>query len=137
MNEVKELLSIPLEELYKKLETSENGLSEEEAKRRLEIYGFNEVKKKRITFFQMLLLHIFNPIILLLLFASILSFFLGEKIDAMIILTIIGISLALDLIQEHKAKLIPIIVRIIIASIRHSNKGREKKRSQSKRARSW
>ena len=103
MNEVKELLSIPLEELYKKLETSENGLSEEEAKRRLEIYGFNEVKKKRITFFQMLLLHIFNPIILLLLFASILSFFLGEKIDAMIILIIIGISLALDLIQEHKA----------------------------------
>jgi len=103
MSEVKKLLSIPLEELYKKLETSENGLSEEEAKRRLEIYGFNEVKKKRITFFQMLLLHIFNPIILLLLFASILSFFLGEKIDAMIILTIIGISLALDLIQEHKA----------------------------------
>jgi len=104
MSEVKKLLSIPLEELYKKLETSENGLSEEEAKRRLEIYGFNEVKKKRITFFQMLLLHIFNPIILLLLFASILSFFLGEKIDAMIILTIIGISLALDLIQEHKAR---------------------------------
>jgi len=103
MNEIKELLSIPLEELYKKLETSENGLSEEEAKRRLEIYGFNEVKKKRITLFQMLLLYIFNPIILLLLFASILSFFLGEKIDAMIILTIIGISLALDLIQEHKA----------------------------------
>jgi len=103
MDEVKELLSIPLEELYKKLETSENGLSEEEAKRRLEIYGFNEVKKKRITFFQMLLLHIFNPIILLLLFASILSFFLGEKIDSMIILIIIGISLTLDLIQEHKA----------------------------------
>jgi magnesium-transporting ATPase (P-type) len=44
MDEVKELLSIPLEELYKKLETSENGLSEEEAKRRLKIYGFNEVK---------------------------------------------------------------------------------------------
>ena len=103
MDEVKELLSIPLEELYKKLETSENGLSEEEVKRRLEIYGFNEVKKKRITFFQMLLLHIFNPIILLLLFASILSFFLGEKIDAMIILIIIGISLTLDLVQEHKA----------------------------------
>jgi P-type Mg2+ transporter len=103
MNEVKELLYIPLEELYKKLETSENGLVEEEAIRRLEIYGFNEVKKKKITFFQMLILHIFNPIILLLLFASILSFFIGEKIDAIIILIIIGISLSLDLIQEHKA----------------------------------
>jgi Mg2+-importing ATPase len=103
MNEVKELLSIPLEELYEKLETSENGLSEEEAKRRLEIYGFNELKKRRITFFQIFFFHVFNPIILLLLFASILSFFLGERIDAMIILTIIGISLSLDLIQEHKA----------------------------------
>jgi len=102
MSEIKDILSLPLEEIYKKLETSENGLSEEEAKRRLEIYGFNEVKRRRISFFQMLL-HIFNPIILLLLFASILSFFLGEKIDAIIILTIIGISLTLDLIQEHKA----------------------------------
>ncbi|MGC9059606.1 MAG: cation-transporting P-type ATPase, partial [Candidatus Aenigmatarchaeota archaeon] len=36
------LLSIPIEEVYKTLQTSENGLSEEDAKRRLEIYGYNE-----------------------------------------------------------------------------------------------
>jgi magnesium-transporting ATPase (P-type) len=79
MYEVKELISIPLEELYEKLETSENGLSEEEAKRRLEIYGFNELKKRRITFFQIFFFHVFNPIILLLLFASILSFLEKES----------------------------------------------------------
>jgi Mg2+-importing ATPase len=103
MNEIKELLSLPIEKVYERLETSENGLSEEEARRRLDIYGFNEIKKRKISFLQQIYTHAFNPIILLLIFSSVVSFFLGEKIDATIILVIIGISLTLDLIQEYKA----------------------------------
>ena len=43
----KELLSLPTNELLSRLNTSPNGLSSEEAEKRLEIYGRNEFAKKR------------------------------------------------------------------------------------------
>jgi len=90
--------------LEKTLATDINkGLTEEEAERRLEIYGYNEIRKKGITPLQKLLQQILNPMILLLLAASIVSYFSGERIDAIIIDVIIAISITLDLIQEHKA----------------------------------
>lgn len=42
-----EFYTLNTEELYKELDVSPNGLSEEEAKKRLEIYGPNLIKKKR------------------------------------------------------------------------------------------
>ena len=42
----KDLKSIPLEELEKKLGSSPNGLTQAEAKKRLTQYGPNEIEKK-------------------------------------------------------------------------------------------
>jgi Mg2+-importing ATPase len=93
-----------MQEISKAVDTNINtGLSSEEAKKRLEIYGYNEVRKKKASLAHQLISQILNPMILLLLFASLISFFLGEKVDAIIIITIIFISLALDLFQERKA----------------------------------
>ncbi|MGC9200515.1 MAG: magnesium-translocating P-type ATPase [Candidatus Aenigmatarchaeota archaeon] len=99
----KDLLSLPIEEVYKMLQTSENGLSEEDAKRRLEIYGYNEIRKKKIPAIKKFLSHFTNPITIILIFAAIISFYLGEKIDASIIFSIILLSVIIDFIQEEKA----------------------------------
>jgi Mg2+-importing ATPase len=93
-----------MQEISKLAETNiSTGLSSEEAKKRLEIFGYNEIRKKKASLAHQLISQILNPMILLLLFASLISFFLGEKVDALIIVTIIFISLALDLFQERKA----------------------------------
>lgn len=42
-----ELLCLPLNNILTKLKTSQTGLTSEEVKKRLEIYGSNEVAKKR------------------------------------------------------------------------------------------
>ncbi|MEM3464576.1 MAG: cation-transporting P-type ATPase, partial [Candidatus Bathyarchaeia archaeon] len=43
-----EFLTLPVEELLSRLKTSLNGLSSEEVERRLEVFGYNElVRRKR------------------------------------------------------------------------------------------
>jgi len=101
----REILVLPPSDALKWLETSLSGLSTEEAEKRQSIYGLNEViKRKRrsvvIEFFS----HFKNPFIVILLIASFISIFLGELVDALIILIIIFTSVILDFFQEHKAE---------------------------------
>lgn len=85
-------------------ESSQNGLSQEEASIRLELYGKNvlEEDKKRS-----LPLRIFdqikNPMILILIAASIISGVFGEWTDMIIILLVVAVNTALGIIQEGKA----------------------------------
>ncbi|MGB9703439.1 MAG: magnesium-translocating P-type ATPase [Candidatus Micrarchaeales archaeon] len=98
-----DLLLVPIESVYKSLESSERGLTQEEAERRLKVFGYNEIKKKKISAIKKFLLLFLNPIILILIFAALLSFFLGEKTNSVIIFLIILLSSSLDFIQEEKA----------------------------------
>ena len=64
--------SISEEELFKRLKTSSEGLTQKEAEERLRKYGYNEIaEKKRRTVLQMLLNQFKDIFILLLIFASI------------------------------------------------------------------
>jgi Mg2+-importing ATPase len=80
------------------------GLSDEEATQRLERFGYNEMAaRKRQSVVVEFLLHFRNPLIIILLIASVISIFLSELADAVIILVIIVISVFIDFIQEHRA----------------------------------
>lgn len=96
--------NIPLDELLKNLKTSPEGLSSDEALNRQRIYGKNtlNIKKKSNTFF-LLLSQFKSPIILILIFAAILSVFLRDRNDAIIILLIVLISSLLGFWQEKGA----------------------------------
>jgi len=86
------------------LESTAQGLSKDEAARRLAVHGKNLLKTKKRTDTAALLLSQFSsPIILILVFAAFLSFFLGDLPDAVIILAIIGISGILGFWQERGA----------------------------------
>ncbi len=96
--------SISPSELLQQLQTTPQGLNEPEVERRLADYGPNLLKPKRRTDIPALLLGQFkSPIILILLFAVGLSFFLGDTADASIILAIVLVSALLGFWQEKGA----------------------------------
>jgi Mg2+-importing ATPase len=99
-----ELLGLPVDELLPRLETSLNGLSSQEAERRLEVYGRNELarKKKRAAIVEFLL-HFRSPLIIILLLAGAVSGILGEIPNMAIIFFIVFLSVILDFYQESKA----------------------------------
>ena len=73
-------------DLLAQLDTRQEGLSSEEARRRLISYGANLLTpQKRSDTFALLLAQFKNPIILTLIFAAGLSFFLQDHVDAAII----------------------------------------------------
>jgi P-type Mg2+ transporter len=91
-------------DLLKGLKTTANGLSAPEARARLAQYGPNVLKRAKRTDSLALLANQFrSPIILILVFAAVLSFFLGDPVDAVIIISIVAISGLLGFWQERGA----------------------------------
>ena len=100
-----ELLSLPVEELLARLNTSLSGLSSEEVEERLRIYGYNELaKRKKRAAIVNFLSHFRSPLIIILLIAGTISGFLGEIINTAIIFSIVFVSAILDFYQESKAE---------------------------------
>ena len=78
------------EDLLQQLETSPQGLTTNEAQERLSHFRSNLMKSKgKLSTFTLIYAQFKSPIILILLFAAGLSFFLHDKTDALIILIII------------------------------------------------
>ena len=99
-----EVLSLSTDEFLNKLGTSTSGLSTEEAAKRLEMYGTNEIArgKKRSGIVEFLL-HFRSPVTLILIVSAIVSGFLGDPRDAGIIIIIVLVSVILDFTQEYRA----------------------------------
>ncbi|MDM0496634.1 calcium-transporting P-type ATPase, PMR1-type [Clostridium perfringens] len=93
-------------EILKELDVDEkNGLSSNEALRRLEKYGKNKlVNKKKKTLFKQFLSQLKDVMIYILIIAAIISAFLGEISDALIILLVIVINAVIGVVQESKAE---------------------------------
>ena len=123
MNKPLAFWSLSTTEMLQQLQTAKEGLTSDEAKERLARYGSNLLKPpKRSDVFTLLLAQFKSPLILILFFATGLSFFLHETVDAFIILAIVLVSGLLGFWQERGAsnaveKLLS-IVRITAAVLR-------------------
>ncbi len=96
--------SKPAEQILQELQTTVQGLGNAEAARRLSVYGANRIKPHKGSGFITLLVNQFkSPIILILIFAALLSVFLHDQADAMIILAIVIVSGLLGFWQERGA----------------------------------
>ena len=92
------------EEIYKKLQSSPQGLSLEEAVTRIAKEGANELKSTQqrgliMEFFG----HFKSPLVIILLFASAISFALNDITNAIIIACIVIVSAVLDFFEEKGA----------------------------------
>lgn len=98
-----------IEEIYKSLRTNENGLSEEEAQKRLKQYGYNIILDgKKKTKFSLFLKQFKNLMIILLLVVGVLSlfyaFYSGEDyLDPIVILGCTFVNILMGYFQESKA----------------------------------
>jgi len=96
--------SIAATEMLQQLQTTAQGLTTDEARARLTRYGANLLKpKKKSDALTLLVSQFKSPIILILVFATGLSFFFHDPVNALIILTIILVSGLLGYWQEHSA----------------------------------
>lgn len=86
------------------LETTEEGLSSFEVNKRLEEYGANRLPKaKGKTLFRIFLEQFMNPITYILIITIILSFIIGETLDAVFILFVILTDAIFGTYEEWKA----------------------------------
>lgn len=92
------------EEVIEKLNSSKNGLSKEEALNRIKKYGKNTIDKKRSFSWIKILYEQFKSfLIIILILAAIISFFMESKVDSIVIIAIIILNATIGFSQEYRA----------------------------------
>ena len=96
--------AMTIDEVFKKFQVDENGLSSREALKRINKYGKNELpKKERDSIFKIFFMELLDPIVLLLIVAIIASLVVGEVVDALAIVFIVLVDLIIGTYEENKA----------------------------------
>ncbi|MDB8871111.1 cation-translocating P-type ATPase [Pediococcus acidilactici] len=94
-----------VEDTAAKQDTRLAGLTAAEAQRRLEKYGHNELATKgKTTLLQKFLAQFKDLMIIVLLVAALISVFVGEGVDALIILLVVVLNAIFGVFQESKAE---------------------------------
>lgn len=96
--------SQPVDRVLDALDSSPAGLSSQEAQLRLQQIGPNAFERhRRVTGVRLLLNQFRSPLILILVFAAIVSAFAHEWVDASVVLVIVIASALLSFYQEYTA----------------------------------
>jgi len=94
-----------IDDILAELRTSLQGLSSEEAEKRLEEYGPNELKeRKKKSPFMMFLDQFKDFMILVLIAAAIISGIIGDVTDTIAIVIIVVLNAVIGFIQEYRAE---------------------------------
>ncbi|OBH27617.1 magnesium-translocating P-type ATPase [Mycobacterium sp. E342] len=94
----------PLDEVLRRLDSSAAGLSSPEAAARLTRYGPNAVRTHRVNAFAVLGRQLRNAVLILLAATAVVSYFLGDSMQAVIIGIILAASIGLGFINEYRAE---------------------------------
>ncbi|MFH1822233.1 MAG: HAD-IC family P-type ATPase [Patescibacteria group bacterium] len=96
--------ALTIEAALKELKTTKEGLTHEEAKKRLDKYGLNKLaEEKSLSWLKILFSQFASPLIYILLIAGIISLVLNEYIDAGVIFGAVFLNTIIGFIQENKA----------------------------------
>jgi P-type Ca2+ transporter type 2C len=115
------------QEILHGLGTSENGLSDEEAKHRFEEYGPNRlVEEEQISSLKILLHQFASPLIYILLIAGVVTVLLEEYIDSGVIFTVVIMNAIIGFIHEYKAeKSVSSLRKMVVPKAKAIRDGRE------------
>lgn len=95
---------LQLTTLYQKLDASPTGLSSSQANERLARFGPNILNPSKRHVVLQFLLRFRNPLVLLLLAASLISAITGDVMSFAIIMSMVVLSVSLDFFQEYHAE---------------------------------
>ncbi|HET7465350.1 MAG TPA: magnesium-translocating P-type ATPase [Candidatus Dormibacteraeota bacterium] len=104
------------EQVLTRLAVGPDGLDPQEAARRLDAWGPNAIRSHDVRALAILGRQLKNPLLILLGIATLTAFAVGERTDAFIILTIVGLSVGLGFFNEYRSER---VVEALHASIRH------------------
>ena len=91
-------------EILQRLKTSPNGLTEQEAAERLEVFGANEVAyEKKENWLSRLWVAARNPLVILLTVLAILSYSTGDSAAGTIMMLMVALGMSLRFVQETRA----------------------------------
>lgn len=96
--------AMTIEEVFHRVQTSKEGLYSKEVKKRQQKYGKNELPKSEdFSVWDVVLQELLDPIVLLLLISVLASLLIGEIVDAVVIILIVGIDIIIGTYEETKA----------------------------------
>lgn len=99
----RDLAKLSLEDLEAKFETSSKGLTQEEAQKRLEEYGYNEIAEKQKNPLLKFMAFFWGPIPWMIEVAVILSAILSDWEDFSVILLLLLVNAVVGFWEEHQA----------------------------------
>lgn len=100
---IDEIKIATIEELFSLMSTGKDGISSQEAKNRLEEYGYNEIEEKKINPLRKLLGYFLGPIPFMIEIAAVISAIISHWEDFWIIISLLLINGTVAFFQEHKA----------------------------------
>ncbi len=126
-NEKKNFHTLSIEETFSHVRSSAEGLSAQEAEKRLEEYGPNALPEPERAGWYVLLYNQFKSfLILILLAAAVISFLLHDKTDAYIIVAAVLMNVIFGFIQESKAeKSLESLRKVITLEAKVARSGKE------------
>lgn len=120
--------NLTIKEILEKLESSIDGLSEKEAINRLNKNGKNVIPSKRKdSILKIFLGELLSPIEIILLITIIISFFMGEIVDALVITFIVLLDVIIGTYEENKAlKSVEALTKMVKNKTKVLREGEEK-----------
>ena len=117
-----------IEDIFPVFKSSRKGITQENAEKYLKIYGKNELREEEKTpLWKIILSQFTSPLIIVLLVAALISFFVGEHIDAVTILAIVVLNAILGFVEDIKAeKAIRSLKKIAVTKSRVIREGKER-----------
>ncbi|MFA4967128.1 MAG: magnesium-translocating P-type ATPase [Candidatus Margulisiibacteriota bacterium] len=104
MNSDLDFSAAGIESIFERLQTSEKGLKDEQAKSYLVKYGYNRpIAKKEKSIPVQILSRFLNPLVIVLLIIASFSLFFGQKISAFLVILMALMSVFLSFFQEYRA----------------------------------
>ncbi|MDE1814292.1 MAG: plasma-membrane proton-efflux P-type ATPase [Thaumarchaeota archaeon] len=98
-----EIKKASVEDLFSSLSTGKTGISSQEAKKRLEEYGYNEIEEKKINPLRKLFGYFWGPIPFMIEIAAVISAIISHWEDFWVIMSLLLINGTVAFFQEHKA----------------------------------
>ena len=96
--------AMTIEEVFHRVQTSKEGLYNKEVLKRQQKYGKNELPKtEKFNIWNVVLQELLDPIVLLLMVSVLASLLIGEIVDAVVIILIVGIDIIIGTYEENKA----------------------------------
>ena len=95
--------ALPAAEVVARLDSTDGGLSNAEAARRLSVYGSNALPVHGVSAWKVLVGQLRSPLLLLLLVTAAVAGAVGDVTDALIIGAIMGMSVGLSFFNEYRS----------------------------------